>query len=559
MNPADCASRGLQPSELIGHKLWWHGPEWLLKKELNLAKTEFTTQEEMREIKSLVSTISEERDTFIWNKYSTLDKMLRVISYCRRILTIKKRKQTDDTTKYITSKEREETLLTCLRVQQHYSFEEDIKHLRKHGYVTKKSDLHTLHPYLDETNILRVGGRIDLANMNLNKRHPIILPSQSHLTDLIVRDAHHKTLHGGPQVMLNFIKSKFWIVRARNQVKKCYRSCITCARFAKNTVSQLMGQIPKCRLTPTKPFKITGVDYAGPIMMRFSPGRGSKAYKGYICLFVCMVSRAIHLEAVSDLTSKGFLAAFRRFTSRRGHCQDLFSDNGTNFVGADKLLREMFDKAKSSLPDEIAQMLANEGTTWHFIPPHAPNFGGLWEAGVRSTKTHLRKVVGDSTLTFEELSTVLSQIEACLNSRPLTQLSDDPSDPLPLTPGHFLVGEPLINIPDKSYEDMKISNLERWRLTQKMVNDFWKKWSKEYLVSLNQRYKWTTTKDEPDVNDIVIVKDDNLPPTKWLLGKIVTKHIGPDNLTRVVTIKCRDNLIKRPLNKLVCLPRDKYN
>ncbi|CAH2091441.1 unnamed protein product [Euphydryas editha] len=315
-----------------------------------------------------------------------------------------------------------------------------------------------------------------------------------------------------------------------------------------------MGQLPDARLTPDRPFKSSGVDFTGHINIRFSPGRGSKCYKGYVCLFICMATRAIHLEAVSDLTAVGFIAAFRRFVSRRGLCQHLYSDNGTNFVGADRELRLMFNRAKSQAPDEIAQLLANEGTTWHFIPPQAPNFGGLWEAGIRSTKSHLKRVIGDSTLTFEELSTVLTQIEACLNSRPISCLSDHPDDPLPLTPGHFLIGESLITIPDNNYSDVsKLSGLQRWKLTQRMVHDFWKKWSDEYLVNLNQRFKWSMKISEPEIDDIVIVRDQNIPPAKWLLGRVIEKHPGKDCITRVVTLRTKNGLCKRPCNKLCLL------
>lgn len=316
-----------------------------------------------------------------------------------------------------------------------------------------------------------------------------------------------------------------------------------------------MGQLPEARITPSRPFEISGVDFTGYINVRFSPGRGSKTYKGYICLFICMTSKAIHLEAVSDLTSQGFIAAFRRFVSRRGHCKHMYSDNGTNFSCADKELKLMFTKAVSELPDEIGQLLAEEGTTWHFIPPHAPNFGGLWEAGVRSAKSHLKRILGNSTATFEELSTILAQIEACLNSRPLSYLSNESNDPLPLTPGHFLIGEPLILIPDEDYTKSNISGLQRWKIGQKMIHDFWRKWSNEYLVSLNQRFKWTTKKSEPEIDDVVIIKDHNLPPAKWLLGKIVDKHTGKDNVTRVVTIKTVNGFCKRPCNKLCFLPR----
>lgn len=264
--------------------------------------------------------------------------------------------------------------------------------------------------------------------------------------------------------------------------------------------------------------------------------------------------RAIHLEAVTDLSAKGFIAAFRRFTSRRGHCQDLYSDNATNFVKANKELQAMAT-SKPNLPDEIAQLLTVEQTRWHRIPPQMPNHGGLWEAGVRSVKTHLKKTIGDSTLTYEELSTVLTQIEACLNSRPLSILSDDPTDPLPLTPGHFLVGESLLNVNDVSSLDTNINDLDRWRMVQKMVNSFWKQWSKEYLLTLGRRYKWNSLRPEPEIDDVVVLREDSLPPCKWLLGRIVAKHPGRDNLTRVVTVKCKNGCFKRPINKICVLTK----
>ncbi|CAH2090125.1 unnamed protein product [Euphydryas editha] len=149
-----------------------------------------------------------------------------------------------------------------------------------------------------------------------------------------------------------------------------------------------------------------------------------------------MATRAVHIEAVSDLTTEGFLAAFKRFVARRGHCRHIWSDNATNFVGAAKELQILFNQ-ESSMFKDIVTALATSQTEWHFIPSHAPNFGGLWEAGVKSVKYHLKRVVGGSTLTFEELSTVLCQIEACLNSKPLSRGSNDPEDPVPLTPGHF--------------------------------------------------------------------------------------------------------------------------
>ncbi|XP_045501456.1 uncharacterized protein LOC123698751 [Colias croceus] len=267
-----------------------------------------------------------------------------------------------------------------------------------------------------------------------------------------------------------------------------------------------------------------------------------------------MATRAVHIEAVSDLTSEGFLAAFKRFVARRGRCIQLWSDNGTNFVGASKELRNLFAIEKSQMPVDIASSLANNGTEWRFIPPHAPNFGGVWEAGIKSTKHHLRRVIGDSTLTYEELATVLVQIEACLNSRPLSVASSDSGDPNPLTPGHFLIGEPLIMAPDNNFEYEKISNLRRWQLTQRMVQHFWKRWSQECLTQFFQRYKWKGKVPDIKVGDVVLVKEDNLPPAKWMYGLVVKLHPGNDEVTRVVTLRYRGSHIQRPTSKLCVLP-----
>ncbi|CAF4950681.1 unnamed protein product [Pieris macdunnoughi] len=167
---------------------------------------------------------------------------------------------------------------------------------------------------------------------------------------------------------------------------------------------------------------------------------------------------------------------------------------------------------------------------------------------------HLKQVIGTQTLTFEEMSTLLYQIEACLNSRPLSQLSVNSQDPTPLTPGHFLVGEPLVLVPDSNYETSSVSSLKRWQLTQQLLQHFWRRWSNEYLTQFMQRYKWAHQKPEPNVGDIVLVREDNLPPAKWLLGIITDKHAGSDNITRVVSLKCKDVIVKRPITKLCVLP-----
>lgn len=221
-----------------------------------------------------------------------------------------------------------------------------------------------------------------------------------------------------------------------------------------------------------------GVDYAGPILLRTSKGRGQKAHKAFIAIFVCFATRTVHIEVVSDYTAEAFLAAFRRFTARRGLCHTIYSDCGTNFIGADAQLRAFF-KASNPAAKQIINQLASEDMRWQFNPPSAPHFGGLWEAAVKSAKHHMRRVIGGTTLTYEEMSTFLTQVEACLNSRPLHALSDDPDDITALTPAHFLIGGTLKTTPEPDLVDEPCNCLTRWQLLQQMRDHFWLRWSQE--------------------------------------------------------------------------------
>ncbi|XP_064625931.1 uncharacterized protein LOC135486763 [Lineus longissimus] len=201
-----------------------------------------------------------------------------------------------------------------------------------------------------------------------------------------------------------------------------------------------MGPLPAERLTPARVFSVCGVDYAGPLLLRIGRGRGCKTEKAWIALFICLAVKAVHLELVCGLTTEAFLAAFRRFISRRGKPVTVFSDNGSNDSNFRGGYREMRDLKKlydsRSHNETVAKALAEENISWQFSPPLGSHFGGLWEAGIKSVKHHWNRVIGNARLTYEEMYTVLCQIEACLNSRPLCPLSTDLQV---LTPGHFLI------------------------------------------------------------------------------------------------------------------------
>lgn len=541
-NPADCASRGLLPSQLMEHEIWFSGPSFLKHKIINYERPKDLKINLEESVKAHVAVVP---DNSIIERFSSLSRLVRVVAYCRRFLNKGKNEEI-----YLQRRELEDALNSCIKKVQSEGFNEEYLQLQKNKPLSSKSKLKSLCPYLDNQGILRAKGRLQNSDLEQLTKHPIVLPSDNHLTELIVADAHHKTLHGGPQQMLCYLRTAYWILGAKNLVKNHFRRCVRCTRYMHRAQHQLMGALPTVRCTPARPFLHSGVDYAGPVQIRTTKGRGHHAYKGYICLFVCMCTRALHLEVVSDMTTQAFLAAFRRFVSRRGHCAKLWSDNGTTFVGASKELQQL-----KCIQAEIAEHLESNGTEWHFIPPHGPNFGGLWEAGVKSTKYHLKRVIGESTLTYEELSTLLTQVEACLNSRPINIISaTDPGELMPLTPGHFLIGEPIVNVPDYNYENSNVNCLTRWQFVQRMLQSFWRRWSSEYLSNLMQRYKWSKQEPEPKVGDIVLIKEDDLPPSRWLLGRIEQKHPGDDKITRVVTLRTGSSVLKRPTSRLCILP-----
>lgn len=335
--------------------------------------------------------------------------------------------------------------------------------------------------------------------------------------------------------------------------KKVTRSCVTCFKSKPHAINPIMANLPRERVTETPAFSIVGVDYAGPILIKDRRGRGSKVSKGYICLFVCFVSKAVHLELSSDLSTQSFLASLKRFISRRGKPTQIWSDNGTNFKGAQKELYDLFQFFKAHEHD-IVSHCAMESFTWKFIPPNSPHFGGLWESGIKTVKFHLKRVLQETKLTYEELYTVLTQIESVLNSRPLYPLSSDPNDLTPLTPSHLLIGRPLTTLPEMNLQPVPINRLSRVQFLQSLYQSFWKRWSTEYLSILQQRSKWKHPGQRLQIGALVLIKQENLPPSQWILGRITEVHPDSEGVVRVASVRTSKGIYKRAVVKLCPLP-----
>lgn len=312
-----------------------------------------------------------------------------------------------------------------------------------------------------------------------------------------------------------------------------------------------MANLPSSRVIATRPFNNCGVDYAGPFDFHRIKGRGQRTYQGYACLFVCLTVKAVHIEFATDLTSECFLAALKRFVARRGVPQNMFSDNGRNFVGAEAKLKQTFTKFISNSAD-IFRFSAASYIKWHFNPPQAPHFGGIWEASVKSMKFHFKRVVGNTILTLDEMMTLLTEVEGILNSRPLCTTTDPTIDML--TPSHFLIGHNNTRVLETDLTEVKPSHLSRWQMIQKMSQHYWDRWHSEYLTTLQTRNKWRQANDPVRVNDVVVISEKHVPPCKWLLGRIIETHPGPDGHIRVVTIKTASGILQRPIHKICVLP-----
>ncbi|XP_026482654.1 uncharacterized protein LOC113390608 [Ctenocephalides felis] len=436
-------------------------------------------------------------------------------------------------------------------IEEAIALKEEIIKLFRKGVKTTDRFLLQLNPFLDENNILRVGGRLENANIPYNQKHPIILPSKNHITNLILLQEHQRLLHAGVQTVLANIRLRVWPINARNTIKHIIKNCVRCHRYNCRPVQQIMENLPSDRVSHSRPFVITGVDYAGPITLRASRLRKAQRLKAYIAVFICFSTKAIHLELVSNLSTEAFIAALKRFISRRGKCITIYSDNGRNFIGARHELHDLYKLfKKDNTRSELIEAASIHGIDWKFTPPSAPNFGGLWESAVKLTKHHIRRVIGSTLLTFEEFYTVLTQIEAILNSRPITGVYDDASEPSFLSPGHFLIGDALTAFSEPSLKEININRMSIWQNLTYIRNLFWQNWSVDYLNQLQRRYKWLVETPDLKTNDVVLLREDNLPPLSWALRRIIKIIYGSDNKVRVVHVKTKTEDYAQGLRRL---------
>ncbi|XP_055306546.1 uncharacterized protein LOC129570849, partial [Sitodiplosis mosellana] len=531
-NPADIASRGVSARHLLNNSLWFSGPKWLcLDKtqwpKIDLPLPQGLNLEKKRTRINIAVPQSAPCEMDFLLRFSSLLRLLRVTA---RIFRLAKHRKGEAASlpDYVTPEELEEAKIEWVKYIQALYFAKEIRDLRKNGFVDEKSALRSLNPQFNENKILVVNGRLRYAPLPERQRCPMILPANSHFTQLAINRAHATSLHGTIHLTLARVRQEFWILNGRNRVKAFVHKCVVCFRQKPKSMTQLMAPLPAIKTTPSRAFLHCGLDFAGPIQIKSSNKRNAPTEKGYICVFVCMASKAVHLELVGDLSTQKFILAIRRMMARRGMSTDFYCDRGTNFQGASNELPRLFLDAKATTSTEIAQLFASDGIRFHFNPPSAPNWGGQWESFVKLTKHHLRRMTTAVKLTFEEMATLLAQIESCLNSRPLCAITTDINDLEPLTPGHLLIGAPLNLIPEPNSLSLKDNTLDRFQAIQKGLQTFWKRFSEEYLHAQHPRKKWLKPNEDVNCGDLVIIIEDNLPPAKWMMARIIELHTGTD-------------------------------
>lgn len=329
--------------------------------------------------------------------------------------------------------------------------------------------------------------------------------------------------HSGKEYVLSLIRQKFWIVGARPLVKRVLRECVLCKRLKGKPGVQQMADLPAERVTPDNPpFSYVGVDCFGPFVVK----RGRSQLKRYGCLFTCLTMRAIHVEKLDSLEADSFINALVRFCTRRGVPEKIRSDNGTNFVGGEKELREAMRSWKEDSKAKV-HFLQKE-IKWEFNPPAASHMGGIWERQIRTVRKVLNVILRKQIVDDERLSTLFCEVESIVNGKTLTVLSDDET---PLTPNHLLLLREGPHLLPGRFDQSDIYG-RRWRHVQFLSDQFWKRWVREYLPTLQLRHKWLRPKRNLQDGDVVLIRDENTPRKNWPLGQIIQTFPGKDGLVR---------------------------
>ncbi len=561
LNPAYDGSRGMKILAFQPSCRWWTGPSFLWQPEecwpiQHVGDVPDTDIEQISEKYVMVIAPSALVDEFLC-QCSSWSRLQRQLAWLLRFIQYLNNPTTPSTMpKMISFAEMRVSSLKIVHLLQCKYFPDELDLLRDGKQVAAHSKLATLNPILID-GIIRVGGRIRHAPLPLDAVHPMILPKEHHVSTLIIRHNHQILGHAGREHVLSFVRRRYWILQGRALTRKILRNCVDCRKRNEAVMQQLMADLPRERLVPYEPpFTYTGIDFFGPFLVK----RGRSTEKVYGCIFVCFNCRAVHIEDASSLETDVFIQALRRFISNRGCPKMIWSDNGTNFIGAEKELCLSIENWKKEVIQ--SEMRSKEIiweicpiSKWRFQPPAASHMSGVWERLIRSVRKSMKAVIGHphAFLNKETLRTVFAEVVTILNSRPLCPSSEDPKDLEPLTPNRLLLQRRSLAIPPSIFRQDDLHSRKQWRRAQFLANCFWYRWTQEYLPMLQERQKWVRKRRNLKVNDLVLVVDKNTPRGRWLLGRCIKVFPGRDGRVRTAEVKTKESTLVRPVAKLCLL------
>ncbi|XP_051809278.1 uncharacterized protein LOC127535407 [Acanthochromis polyacanthus] len=542
-NPADDVTRGKRLKELAEPNRWSQGPPFLRLSPDQWPQTATTEQptdtSETRKSTfcGVAAGVPTQPPTDL-SQYNSWKELLAA--------TVQELHGAANRSDHPTAEDYRQAERLVLHRSQMDSFQQEYNLLKAGKSVPRSSRLLTLSPELDGSgDLIRVGGRA--TDLEVAVLHPIILDPGHPVTRLLIQDFDSQLCHPGPERVFAELRRSYWILRGREAVR-CYQtSCADCKRWRARPKVPKMADLPEARLRLFKPaFYSTGMDCFGPFEVKV----GRRSEKRWGIIFKCLTTRAVHLDLLTSIDSDAFLMALRRFIARRGTPAELFSDQGTNFIGGERELRETF---RGMSPD-LQQLLTKHKIAFHFNPPAAPHFGGVWEREIRSAKRALYATVGSQPVPEEVLSTVLTEVEGILNSKPLGYVSSDASDPDPVTPNILLMGRPDGSLPQVVYPESELLSRRRWKHSQVLADHFWARFIRLYVPSLQARQKWHDTAADIKKDSVVMITDPHLPRGLWPIGKVVKVHRSADGHIRSADVKVKSRLYTRPVARLVVLP-----
>jgi hypothetical protein len=565
VNPADDCSRGLSIEKFLETKRWLCGPEFLSR-----PKSEWPTQEnhffegavddlEIKKATSAAAKVNVKGEDGVldalFKRYSSWHSLKKAVAWILKVksrlkeLVSKKKglnkleqESKDDADLTVEDMRNAEKAIVIYLQQQKFASEIHTLNLSQ-PIKGKASLIRKLDPFVDEEGVLRVGGRLDRADMDFSFKHPMIIPGGT-VAKLLVQDVHKTTGHQGKGAMLELLRKKFWIIGVTKLIKGIVLKCVTCRKYNAKPGEQKMASLPVERVTGNEPpFTNVGMDYFGP----FEVKRGRSMMKRYGVIFTCLASRAVHLEVSQTLDTDSCINAIRRFVARRGPVKKMWSDNGTNLVGASREIQEEINKWNKS---RMQETLLRQEIEWKFNPPAGSHFGGVWERLIRSVRKILYGILKErpQRLDDESLQTLFCEVEVVMNARPITTVTNSQNELEALTPNHLLLMKPATQ-PYGISEKQDNYSRKRWRQVQFLADTFWRRWTSEYLPTLQMRQKWLIKGRNISKGDIVLVLDTKIR-SSYPLAKVVDIQPDKKGVVRVAVVKTATTTLTRPIDKL---------